>query len=98
MALRPPVVNQKTKILRDGKGCAVMTDRRKMLTRLAAGAAAIPAVALGASAQRPHEHARAGESSCQSARPRGGPYADYFPNVVVHTHEGRRALFYNDLL
>jgi protein SCO1/2 len=58
-----------------------------MLTRLAAGAAALPAVALGAD-----------ESSCECAPPRNGPYADYFPNVVVHTHEGRRALFYNDLL
>jgi len=31
-------------------------------------------------------------------RPGGGPYAEYFPNVVVHTHEGRKALFYHDLL
>jgi protein SCO1 len=58
-----------------------------MLTQLAAGAAAWPAVALGAE-----------DSSCECAPPRNGPYADYFPNVVVHTHEGRRALFYNDLL
>jgi protein SCO1/2 len=66
---------------------ADMTDRRRMLTRLAAGAAALPAVALGAE-----------DSSCECAPPRNGPYAEYFPNVVVHTHEGRRALFYNDLL
>jgi protein SCO1/2 len=64
-----------------------MTDRRRMLAQLAAGAAALPAVALGA-----------GDSSCECAPPRNGPYADYFPNVVVQTHEGRRALFYNDLL
>ena len=65
-----------------------------MLTQLAAGAAAFPAVALGSR----WPHARDDEPPCECARPRGGPYADYFPNVVVHTHEGRRALFYNDLL
>ena len=32
---------------------------------------------------------------CECAHP--GPYADYLPNVVVVTHEGRKALFYNDL-
>jgi protein SCO1 len=64
-----------------------MNDRRRMLTRLVAGAAALPAVALGAE-----------DSSCECAPPRNGPYSHYFPNVVVHTHEGRRALFYNDLL
>jgi protein SCO1/2 len=42
-----------------------------------------------------------------NARPRGeggctptpnGPRAAYFPNVAVMTHEGRKALFYDDLL
>ena len=37
-------------------------------------------------------------SSCDCARPPGGLYAEYFPNVVVQTHENRQALFYNDLL
>jgi protein SCO1/2 len=64
-----------------------MTDRRRILTRLAAGAAALPSLALGAE-----------DPSCECAPPRGGPHSEYFPNVVVHTHEGRRALFYNDLL
>lgn len=63
------------------------TDRRRMLLQLAAAAAALPAVALGAE-----------DGPCECAPPRNGPYADYFPNVVVHTHEGRRALLYNDLL
>ena len=31
-------------------------------------------------------------------RPANGPNAGYFPNVVVLTHESRRALFYDDLL
>lgn len=78
-----------------------MTDRRKVLTRLAAGAAALPAVALGASARGPRGGAHetpAAEKDCGRVRPDAGPYADYFPNVVVHTHDGRRALFYQDLL
>jgi protein SCO1/2 len=33
---------------------------------------------------------------CQ--RPLNGPNAGYFPNLVVVTHENRRALFYDDLL
>jgi len=32
------------------------------------------------------------------SRPARGPDADYIPNVVVHTHENRKALFYDDLL
>ena len=32
------------------------------------------------------------------ARPINGPNAEYFPNVVVVTHENRKALFYDDLL
>ena len=31
-------------------------------------------------------------------RPPDGPHSRYFPNVVVITHESRRALFYEDLL
>ena len=31
-------------------------------------------------------------------RPPNGPLSSYFPNVVVFTHENRRALFYDDLL
>ena len=77
-----------------------MTNRRKMLTQLAAGAAAIPAVALGASEQERHGIAHGSKSgeNCDCMRPGGGPYAEYFPNVVVHTHDGRKALFYHDLL
>lgn len=79
-----------------------MTDRRKMLAQLAAGAAAIPALSFGASAQEPHaghphEASAAGKDGA-CARPAVGAYADYFPNVVVHTHDGRKALFYHDLL
>ncbi|MBT9316921.1 SCO family protein [Leptothoe spongobia] len=30
--------------------------------------------------------------------PRRGPYADYFPNVIVYDHEHQKARFYDDLL
>jgi len=75
-----------------------MTDRRTILAQLAAGAATLPSVSLSASAQEAHTQHAHDPSDCECARPRNGPYAGYFPNVVVVTHEGRRALFYNDLL
>lgn len=75
-----------------------MTDRRTMLAQLAAGAVAIPSAALGVPAQDAHAQHAHGSTDCECARPHNGPYAGYFPNVVVVTHEGRRALFYNDLL
>ena len=77
-----------------------MVNRRKVLTQLAAGVATIPAIALGASDQEPHHLAHGDKSgkNCDCMRPGGGPYAEYFPNVVVHAHDGRKALFYHDLL
>jgi protein SCO1/2 len=82
-----------------------MTDRRKILTGLAAGTAALTSSALGAHAQTQgphahdeHAHDEHDAKDCDCERPRNGPYSGYFPNVVVVTHEGRRALFYNDLL
>jgi protein SCO1/2 len=37
--------------------------------------------------------------SAAPARPiRSGPRADYFPNVVVHTHDGKTLRFYDDLV
>jgi protein SCO1/2 len=88
-----------------------MTDRRKMLAGLAAGTAALTSAALGAQTQEQahaHRHDSSHDAShdashdsgedCECERPNNGPYSAYFPNVVVVTHEGRRALFYNDLL
>src|ERR1044072_1519633 len=81
-----------------------MTDRRKMLAGLAHVPAALPSAALGAQAQTHEPHAHKHDASkdsaedCECERPPSGPYSAYFPNVVVVTHEGRRALFYNDLL
>jgi protein SCO1/2 len=71
-----------------------MTDRRKMLAGLAAVPAALTSAARGAQEQHAHDS----PEDCECERPRNGPYSHYFPNVVVVTHEGRRALFYNDLL
>jgi protein SCO1/2 len=78
-----------------------MTNRRNVLAQLAAGVAAIPTLALGVSAQKKHgaHHDNPDPGNNRDCvRPGGGPYAEYFPNVVVHTHDGRKALFYHDLL
>lgn len=39
-----------------------------------------------------------GKHGIDCGRPLKGPNAGHFPNVVVVTHENRRALFYDDLL
>src|SRR5437016_13537213 len=47
----------------------------------------------------PQENAGAPPPSpADCARPARGPSAARLPNVVVHTHENRKALFYDDLL
>ena len=69
-----------------------MATRRAVLAGLAAGAAASlgrPTTAFPSQEDLPG-------ADCQ--RPLDEPYADYFPNVVVHTHKNQRALFYDDLL
>jgi protein SCO1 len=62
-------------------------DRRELIAAgagaLALGAAGVPLTAEGA-------------EDC--ARPARGPDAEHFPNRVVVTHEGARALFYDDLI
>ena len=75
-----------------------MQSRRNLLARFTTRVAkAIPAVGRDGS-----EHAFGGAeqnaSACDCSRPHNGPYAHHFPNVVVQTHEGQRALFYDDLL
>jgi protein SCO1/2 len=74
-----------------------MTDRRDVLTALAAGAAAIPAAVL---AQQPMAHSESVNppSSTTGCCLPPGAGGEYFPNVAVQTHDGQRALFYNDLL
>ncbi len=72
------------------------SSRREMLESLAARAAAVPGAALGESGiERPGQGPDAAKPC---ARPRSGPHAGYIPNVVVHTHQNQRALFYDDLL
>ncbi|MBE0589070.1 MAG: SCO family protein, partial [Hydrogenophaga sp.] len=59
-----------------------MNSKRNLL-RLAGGAALMPLVA----------QARSVRPSAQRS-----PLADYFPNVVLETHNGRKVRFYDDLL
>jgi len=74
-----------------------MLHRRHVLTGLAAGAAGLPSVALDrTSVTLPESGQESSAADC--ARPPRGPYADYFPNLVVETHEQQKALFYDDLL
>lgn len=74
-----------------------MISRRDLLTNLTGGAAKIPVVGSDESIQSVNESTQ-NKSSSDCSRPLNGPYAHYFPNVVVYTHEGRKALFYDDLL
>jgi protein SCO1 len=76
-------------------------DRRRLL---AAGAAAGAAVGADALPELALPELDAGPACVpegagpNAGSPRRGANATYLPNVVVVTHEGRRALFYNDLL
>jgi protein SCO1/2 len=73
-------------------GASTMATRRAVLAGLATGAAASVGRLTTAF---PSQEDLSG-ADCQ--RPLDEPYADYFPNVVVQTHENQRALFYDDLL
>src|SRR5713226_957675 len=74
-----------------------MSSRRNLLARFTARVAAAISGA-GFDEQDHTSNAVQSESSCDCSRPHKGPYAHHFPNVVVQTHEGQRALFYDDLL
>jgi len=66
-------------------------SRRKVL---AAGAAAIPQAALDATGLA----LLAPEEPCVRPARERGKNSEYFPNVVLTTHEQQRVLFYDDLL
>ncbi len=72
-----------------------MESRRGLLKRLAAGA--IPRFASDALSLAPGDLPQ-NNSSSDCSRPLTGPHSGHFPNVVVYTHDGRKALFYDDLL
>ena len=74
-----------------------MLSRRDLLMNLAGGAAGIAIIDSGASIRSINESAQ-NQSPSNCSGPLNGPNARYFPNVVVYTHDGRRALFYDDLL
>ena len=72
-----------------------MKSRRQFLT---ASAAVLPALALSACASNSTSSLIAAGAEGQSCKKPGGPSAKYFPNVVVMTHTGRKAWFYDDLI
>lgn len=74
-----------------------MLSRRDLLLRLTGGTALVPFIGTAVGNPSLSDTAQnASVSDC--ARPLDGPYAYHFPNVVVYTHEGQKALFYDDLL
>jgi protein SCO1/2 len=73
-----------------------MLSRRDLLMKLT-GAAALPLVG-SAVAKQALDNSTQDKPLPDCSRPLNGPYAHRFPNVVVYSHEGRRALFYDDLL
>lgn len=74
-----------------------MLSRRDLLLNLTGGAAVIPLIGSAAASQSLRDSTQ-NKSISDCSRPLNGPYANHFPNVVVYTHEGRKALFYDDLL
>ena len=78
-----------------GHAGATHPDRR---TVLAAGAAALSGLAVATTTGPARAAAAAGSALADCARPHAGPGPRTLPNVVVTAHDGRRALFYDDLL
>ena len=74
-----------------------MLSRRDLLMYLTGGAAVVPLIGSAGANQSLRDSAQ-NKTAADCTRPLNGPHAYYFPNVVVYTHEGRRALFYDDLL
>lgn len=65
-----------------------MSDRRKVLETLAKGATGMALEGSGLGAWAPPD----------CAGPNAGPNAGHLPNVVVTSHQGERARFYDDLI
>jgi len=76
-----------------------MTPRRTFLSTLAAGAVALPAAAvLEKTSLEKTSLEKTSLEKTSLPEPCGPQDSGYFPNVVLTTHEGQRALFYDDLL
>ena len=74
-----------------------MLSRRDLLSNLTGGAYSVPLVS-SERANHTVDDSTQEKSLPDCSRPANGPNAHRFPNVVVYTHEGRKALFYDDLL
>lgn len=74
-----------------------MPSRRDLIVKLTGIAYSLALLGPDKSQHSTNDSAQ-GQSLPDCARRGNGPYAHRFPSVVVHTHEGRRALFYDDLL
>lgn len=73
-----------------------MKSRRDFLTL---GASALPTLALAACATQAPPKLAAAATGPQSCKKGGaGASAQYFPTLVVMTHQGRKAWFYDDLI
>jgi protein SCO1 len=75
-----------------------MESRRNLLARFAERAVAAVSRSGADGSDGTSRGAAWSTSSCDCSRPHNGPLAHLFPNIVVQTHEGQRALFYDDLL
>jgi protein SCO1/2 len=75
-----------------------MQSRRNLVSKLMASAAAAVIPGVDSNPNQTLHDFQQSTSSGNCSRTHSGPYARYFQNVIVYTHEGQRALFYDDLL
>jgi protein SCO1/2 len=75
-----------------------MQSRRNLVSQLMASAAAAIVPGVDSNPNQTWLDFPQNTSAGNCSRTHRGPHAQYFQNVVVYTHEGQRALFYDDLL
>lgn len=73
-----------------------MHSRRSLVSKLIAGAAGAIIPGVDSNPRRLEFPQNTPSGKCSQTH--SGPHADYFQNVIVYTHEGQKALFYDDLL
>ncbi|HMG74128.1 MAG TPA: SCO family protein [Pyrinomonadaceae bacterium] len=75
-----------------------MQSRRNLVSKLMASAAAAIIPGVDSNPNQAWLDFPQNTASGNCSRTHSGPHAQYFQNVMVYTHEGQRALFYDDLL